>query len=423
MTSVTSARLHDDGLARIPPADWRIVAGDDRLDLAHPYLAFREHVEPGRPVALTLADQHGPAVAVHGALTTPSTALFSHPWKMLTSPQFLRADERPAEAAALRAEHTALIEAVAGPATAPGSGETPAPHLALSRALGEALVIRGFDSSEVIRRPDLPPAARLRASTDLIAAAQDAIRDGLAGAVVLPFVDPGDQELRQVLGARGFQQAELTAISLFDLSRHPSYDAFLASMPRDRRYRFRSEPRALETAGLRLETVRLDDTVERVTELEVATARKYGGTPRPDALLATRRAMAGLLGHAIRVPAVRRPDGTIIACGLHLADGQAYYALVYGCDYGDPERSTSYQCVNFYDPLRYALDNGIRRVRMGFEAFAPKLLRGARLVPRETWLWVPDRRRLEALGRLLRFLGERCGPYLAALASHHRPPA
>jgi hypothetical protein len=60
---------------QVPLEDWRIVAGDDRRDRSHACLVFPENLEPGRPVALTFPDAAGPAVAPHGALTTPATAL------------------------------------------------------------------------------------------------------------------------------------------------------------------------------------------------------------------------------------------------------------------------------------------------------------------------------------------------------------
>lgn len=420
MTTFTSTNFPD-GMSRVSPQYWETVAGSDRLDWSYAYLSYREQNEPGRPLALTIDDHSGPTVALHGVVTNDATAVFSHPWKMLTSEQFLRVDEQAPDATAVRAEHRKLIQAlqVAGAA----SDAQDLPHRALSEALGEVLVVRGIDSSEVIARADLDPAARVRDTATLVAGAQDLVRGGLAGAVAFPFVDPENAELRQVLAEHGFRHAALTGVSVYDLSRFGSYDDLLASMKKGRRRLFRFERRALEEAGLRVETVSLADTAERVAELEAANARKYGGAPRYEALLAARRSMAERLGHALRVNAVRKADGPLIACGIHFVDRSTYYVLRYGCDYSVPDRSTAYQCINFYDPLEHALGRRLQWLRMGFEAFETKLLRGARIASREMWLWMPDQHQLQATESLMHLLGDRWDHYSTSLAAQHQPIA
>ncbi|HEY1616336.1 MAG TPA: hypothetical protein VGG25_01895, partial [Streptosporangiaceae bacterium] len=100
------------GMSGVSPAAWDGLAPPG-IDRTHAYLTFREQVEPGDPVLVVAGDATGPAAAAHGSWTTPRTALFSHPWKMLASPQFARlaAQVQPGEPDPARAEHRLLVRA------------------------------------------------------------------------------------------------------------------------------------------------------------------------------------------------------------------------------------------------------------------------------------------------------------------------
>lgn len=401
---MTAAAQIEDTVEAVPEPHWRPLAGQD-VDRGRAYLRFRELVEPGQAVVVVARDGSEPVAAVHGALTAPGSGLFSHPWKMLAGEQFLRLDKSAEDTDAVLERQRRLVREAAGS------------DAGLDEGIGPVLTVRGFDDSDVLVRES---ADREAATTAVIGAAQGAVRSGLAGAIAFPFVEPENRLVRRALAGAGFRRTVLTATTEFDLTRFDSYEDMLASMRRKRRYRFLSERRALTDGGFALGTADLVDDAERIVELEAANARRYGGSPNPEALVRTRKRMAALLGDHVRVPAVTRDDAEIIACGLHLVDRRSYRNLVYGCDYDLAERGTSYQCVNFYEPLEYAFDRGLRRLRMGFEAFEPKLIRGARLAPRETWIWTPDERTGARLGRLLSFMGERSGPYLRELARRHR---
>lgn len=94
-------------------------------------------------------------------------------------------------------------------------------------------------------------------------------------------------------------------------------------------------------------------------------------------------------------------------------DADDYYGLTYGCDYSHSNLSTTYMCVAYYDPIMFCLARGIGRLRYGFEAFEPKMLRGASLTPLEFWIWAPDDKVNRALADLLSFLHHRSSRYLS----------
>src|SRR5258707_8613644 len=50
-----------------------------------------------------------------------------------------------------------------------------------------------------------------------------------------------------------------------------------------------------------------------------------------------------------------------------------------------------------------------------FEAFMPKLRRGAQLARRETWIWISDSGRLNAADEVLQLMGRRTAEYFDEL--------
>lgn len=400
------------GLGAITEADWQVLVSGEQLEQSKAYLGFREHVEPGDPVLFTVADDSGLRGAVHGAVTTSRTALFSHPWKMLAAGQFLRSDDGSGQVEGhVLARQRELLAAVAG------ADATDTAWAGITERLGEAFVVRGFDTSEVILRGGLSEAERRASIGSLLQRAQEAVRAGLAGAIALPYVRPGDTELKGLLSEYGFRSGVLTGVSLFDLSAAASYDEFVGALPKRRRRRYRNEQSQFAESGMVLSTVPpTEENLKLIVELEAGNSAKYGGSPDLRALLELRREMAARLGDAVRIPVVEH-DGRIIACGIDLVGRNSYYALVYGCDYSVPDRGLAYPNLSFYSPIRFAAEHGIQHVRMGLEAFMPKLIRGARLDLRETWIWTPDRKALDSVGGLLDFLSSRSKTYFESMTA------
>ncbi|MEU9301681.1 GNAT family N-acetyltransferase [Streptomyces sp. NPDC048269] len=408
--------LHDSA-AHLTTAQWEDLYGSGYADRGHGYALFRERVEAGPSALVTAADGTGWCGALHGAVTTPASALFSHPWKLLTAEQLRRPEEDGGQQAC--ETHAALLRTALGESAGPDGLAVP-DAAALTAVLGEAVVFRGFDSTEAGLRDGLDAPARRRTLRALLAHTQDAVRDGLAGAVCLPYVRPQDTDLRAVLAELGFRSAVLTGVSDFDLGGVSSYATYLEALPSRRRRMYRKEEQAVADSALSLGVWPLDGNVERVVALEARNIAKHGGLPDREALIAARSAMAGLLGDHLRVPVAVRTgagagDDELAACGIHMADDDSYCVLMYGADESVSDAGPVYPCLTFYEPLRHAADHGLRTVRLGFEAFSAKLRRGARLSRRETWLWTPDADRLAALHRVMEFLSARTSTHFERL--------
>lgn len=394
------------GLTALDRQEWDELTRGADTDAGYDYLRFREYLEPGESRVVAVYDGRGLAGALHGAFTTPRTAMTSTPWKFLAADSALRLGGACARTAAeVRARHRELVVAAGVP------GDDGPLWQRLAARFGAALVVRGFDRSFVRCRAGASRGETGETTHVLVRAAQRAALEAGGGAVAFPFVDPGDGVLRAVLDACGFRRGVVTAASLFRTGGCDSYDAFLGTLPGRHRRRHRVERRRLAESGL--VTGELDAAADaaRMAELEAATLAKYGATPDVDAIRRARVELGTRQSHAVTVPAVER-DGRVIACALHFVGRGSSLFLSYGCDYEVADRSTSYAWTAFYHPVDRAVAAGRGAVRLGFEGFEAKTQRGATVHPREMWVWVPGAGDAERLGALLEFLRRRNADYL-----------
>lgn len=389
----------------VPPSAWDVLAPRGTLQHSHAYLRYRAFAEPG-DYWLAGCWQGGALQA--GApffLTTAQTAAFSDPWQLLTSPQFRRAPAGDAVASeSLRAEHEQRLSAVAAGAVRPGE---------LRDCLGEALVCRYFDQSGVLADQGLGGAARGSLVESIVRLAMDAVRAGQAGAVCFPYVLPADNVLRATLRELGFEAGIITAHSTTSLPAGiRGFDDYVTSLSKNSRRRFRGELESLRQAGITLTSIPLAGNEDAVAALEAQTQSRHGGPSAPAGIARMRRQMIEDFGDSVRIAAAF--DGAkLVACGIDLLDEHNYYGLTYGCDYNHPNLSTCYMCIAYYDPIRFCLARGIGTLRYGFEAFEPKVLRGASLTPLELWIWTSDQKVNHALAELLAFIDGRSREYLS----------
>ncbi|WP_176734501.1 GNAT family N-acetyltransferase [Streptomyces sp. EN23] len=399
----------------IGEAQWSELTGAADIDADRRYLRFREHLEPGQNLLVTVRSSDALRGALHGALTTPATGLASNPFKLLGSEAMLRLDadgtDGGAEAVALRRRQRDLARGAAGQ----GAGDDEPNWQALARDIGSCFVVRGFDRSELFHAPDTDEAERERTARELVGGAQQAALAQGAGAVAFPFVPPGDHILTEALTAHGFRRGVVTGASSFVTDGCGSYEEYLGRLPSRRRRQYRSEEKRIEESGLLLREVNLIDQVDRISDLEAQTLAKHGGRPDPLTIARARTLLGSTMPDEVRVPAVE-DDGRIIACALHLMGPRSSMFMAYGCDYAVEDRSTAYPWACFYRPVRTAIENGIGAVRLGLEGFEAKARRGAVVEPRVMWFWTPDAEALDRIGRLLELLQERNLPYLQKFA-------
>jgi hypothetical protein len=392
-------------VADVPERRWSRRA-DVPVDQGRQYRQFREIVEGGESFVL-LGEGPGPALIASGHVSSRDTALFSDPWKQFCDRQFLRLDDLGEGAAAgqgaPRSEIVARHDSLLGRLAGTGASTTPVDAGLLHDRLGGCLVVRGFDSSELCVSGDgmVASGAAVRLLTAL---RSGAARRGLA--VAFPFADRGDTELVDALHRTGFVCGAVTATAIFDLPACSSLDDLLLRVPSRVRRRFRKEWAEFTAAGYTLHELSLAENLPEIVGLETRNRVKHGGSANTRRLTDLRLAMVRLLGDNLRVQGARDAPGNLVACGIDLVDDERYLGLLYGQD-DDSVTEVVYPVVSYSGPLSYALKNGIRSMRAGFEAFVPKAIRGARAEKRMFAFWHPDHDIRVAAGQLLALFDER----------------
>lgn len=400
----------------IPSADWEELTWEADIDSSRGFLQFREYLEPGDSVLITVGPEGRLRGALRGVMAVPGSGLTSDPWKFVGAQAVLRLGEGESEteAAALRRAQRALVCGATGE-EAETDGEAPLWQL-LTRGIGPCLVVREFDRSEILCHPGADAAEAQSVAARLVRTAQTEALERGAGAVAFPFVSPRDSLLRAVLTEAGFRGGAMTGASWLETGGYGSYEEFLAGLPSRRRRRYRMEEKRLQEASdLTAGEVDLVEHAGRIADLEARTLVKHGGQADAEAIRRARLEIAGRLPDAVRIPAVVQ-GGRIIACALHLRGRKSVVFMTYGCDYGVEDRGASYPWAAFYYPVRTAIDHGASAVRLGLEGFEAKTRRGATVEARELWVWTPETTALGRLGDLLELVGERNTAYLKRVA-------
>ncbi|MBT0768288.1 hypothetical protein KIH74_05100 [Kineosporia sp. J2-2] len=385
-------------VAQVPERWW----DDDAavpIDRRRRFRRFRDVVEGEHTFVLSVGSPGDPVITC-GHVSSPASGLFSDPWKLWSSDQFLRLDGvAPDEAAAITAHRDALLARLTGGdagVVAGGAG-------VLHERLGGALVVRGLDSSEVLHAGGAPASSTEAATT--LRELQRRASDSDLG-VAFPYVDRADAGLLAALSETGFGLGSVTATNIFDLPPRDSFDDLLGPLPGRVRYRFRKEWKDFHAQGLTLEELGMEEHVHDVVALETGNRVKHGGTADQQRLIGVRLAMARLLGGNLRVKGVRDDRGELIACSIDLVDADRHLGMVFG-QHETRSSELVYPTLVYAWPLRQAVAAGATQVRMGFEAFAPKTLRGSRLERRVFAFWHPRPAVRAAAGELLSLLDER----------------
>jgi hypothetical protein len=395
-------------VADVPEIRWGGRA-DVPVDQSKQFRQFREIVESSESFAL-VTEGPGAALIASGYVTSRDTGLFSDPWKLWCDDQFLRLDDLSKNSegaapglAASGTEIVALRDSLVRRLAGNDADTAPVDAGTLHDRLGGCLVVRGFDSSE-LSVGGAGIVAGGEAGRVLAALQSAASRRGLG--VAFPYVDRGDAELVDVLHRAGYMCGAVTATTIFDLPAWESLDDLLLRVPSRVRRRFRKEWTDFTAAGYTLHELDLMDDLHEIVSLETRNRVKHGGWANTERLTDLRLAMARLLGGNVRVLGARDASGNLVACGIDVVDDRRYLSLAYGQD-DDSVTEVVYPVVGYFGPLSYALERGIPSLRMGFEAFLPKAIRGARAEKRLFAFWHPDDDVRAAAGELLTLFDER----------------
>ena len=161
-----------------------------------------------------------------------------------------------------------------------------------------------------------------------------------------------------------------------------SFDGYLASLSRSRRHQVRREIDRFGAAGHRVDVGRLSECCQEAGPLLANVQRKYGHGSTPEEMTEQLRRQAAVLDEHSVVFQCRRGSSLVGYC-LCFAWGEELYARTVGFDYGATGSHAEYFNLNYYLPIRYAIEHGLRTVHLGTQSYEAKLARGA--APRPLW--------------------------------------
>ncbi|GHF52434.1 hypothetical protein GCM10010218_37370 [Streptomyces mashuensis] len=264
----------------------------------------------------------------------------------------------------------------------------------LEAALLPSLMCGGWFNSTVLTPPGLPGPAAGAARRAAIAEAVATARSWGSPSVCFPYVDGADAGLRAALRDAGFRELPAPARHVLDCD-HPSYDAYLATLPSRRRVRMRKEWRQFQEAGVVTDQVPLEGaTVERAAALAHRLDQKYGESSTAGQLTEW---FAAIARHVPATVFTASLEGRVFAMTLWLHCGERLYGFHAGFDYEVGRGLPMYSVVGYHLPIAYGCAHpGVKVLEYGISADEAKLLRGTRALP-QTLALLPLTPRAEAV--------------------------
>ena len=240
-------------------------------------------------------------------------------------------------------------------------------------------------------------------------AAIDALLDGVDELAVswsapvqsFLYLQPGRHpRLEAALLARDYQPFTASAESVLEV-RWPGFDGYLAGLGQRRRQRLR-EIVQFTASGLRLERSGVEGLTPDLAELQAQVRARYGHPVDVDAIRADHARIRDHLGSRVLIFHARR-DGRTVGFALFYAHGDALWSRPTGFDYASLGDDYCYFNVLFYEPVRAAIERGLRRIHYGMGAYEAKATRGGKLTATVGYIRYPRDRAAELRAQLRRY--------------------
>ncbi len=233
------------------------------------------------------------------------------------------------------------------------------------------------------RRPD--------AMAALLDELDAAARDWGCPVTSVPHVPDGDP-LAALLAERGYVGAATLAQAELDVA-WPDFDGYVATLPKRRRNKVRRERREFAAAGMAVREDALGTRGPELAELHAGQLRRYGHAITAEFLRGLVERIERHLAPWCRLLVAER-DGELEAFALCYAHGGELHVKMTGFSAAAQEHF-GYFAMTYYEVVELALRHGLRTVVFGPLSYRAKVVRGARLAPRSTYLKVPPELRAE----------------------------
>jgi predicted N-acyltransferase len=230
------------------------------------------------------------------------------------------------------------------------------------------------------------PGRSLEARTAVMAALPELLLSaaeelGCRSVAMLYVGEPQAHDVDDAATRLGYQPTLLGAEAVHDLP-VADWDGYLAGLSKRRRYQARKELRSYDSDGYRT-VVRTGPEAfsEDLVGLQVAHRAKYGLPGGADRVRRDLDALRDDLGDSCVVLTAERGD-EVASFTVYLRARDALFARTGGTL---PDARGCYFAVDYHETVRWALQNGVRRIHYGMAAYEAKITRGCELRPRWGW--------------------------------------
>jgi hypothetical protein len=178
-----------------------------------------------------------------------------------------------------------------------------------------------------------------------------------------------------------------TTRSVLPLSGYPSFDDYVAALPRSGAQSVRSDLRRITSLGTELVQADPGTLSDAEVTLRWQLTQRYGGYSE---ISDERRRLRDLL--RIYPPSRLRlfrcqHGGDLVAFSLFITHGREWTAFWYGRNYDHPAADRSYFGSVFYAPVRAAIAESVTSIDYGIGHEESKVKRGCQVQPRDIWLF------------------------------------
>lgn len=202
-----------------------------------------------------------------------------------------------------------------------------------------------------------------------------------AGAPATAFLyvpDATHPLLEQALAARGYASAVVGADARLAV-RWGDFEEYVETRGKRRRS-VRAEVRRFQEAGSEVRVGGAGALTDDLAPLHAEWRAKHGSRVTVDELRRLYAAVRAHAGPAMRMFVARR-DGRPVAFSQFYEHDGVLYSRAVGFHYAAVEDTFAYFNLLFYEPLRWAMANGVREIRYSMGSDEAKVARGCDLVP------------------------------------------
>lgn len=224
---------------------------------------------------------------------------------------------------------------------------------------------------------------------------QVAADSGASAKAFLYLRSSGQELVQERLSQRGYRPFVVGAENVLAM-RWASFDDYLASQGKHKRWKFEHEIESFARSGLRVRVTGPEGLTADLAPLLANVQRKYGHEASLEKIRADQKRIRAHLGSSVRVFRAER-DGRTVGFSLFYEYDDLLWSRSVGFDYDRLGHDFCYFNLLFYEPIRFAIEAGLAGIHYSTGAYQAKVSRGCGLRLLLGYLQAPEEMDVESL--------------------------